>query len=519
MASEDTEPALRPAELEDWFDTLPYADFTGTCARLVEALRATAGQALKPGLRLELMYCYWRPYHYLLNSHVKPGAERPTLRSVNAVQGRIKALAPVCLAMAAGARQGFEEALHRKSLFANRPPGPDGLLLALKLCSHALVLHWHQYAPAPPQAWQQVHDIWQRAEALGMLETAAPDVDDERGGTTTVLAGYAQLAATGLADPHHLPPGSVWEVYDQVRDWVRAVPAHAWPSPGNTAGLFVLDLAADHGPVSSARLDQATASTTHRCIDLGPLTEAAGQLKRQLELGQRTTGLRLHRGTAALLLDHLLRNWTLPPRRYFPRRQGSGTVAAAVGYRAAWYFLNDEQDFAAEPDTAADEADILAALPGSTEPRFQTTGFSIIDAGSGGLALGGSGRPASAIRVGELLLYREAGAGQGPWQLGVIRWLMMGQADDYRLGVQELSRHCEAVIIRATGGGTGDPASHPAFMMVDPAMTQGMALVVPRWLHEPDRSYEVLVGGNTLRIRAGTLRDRTTVFDHFSCRS
>lgn len=523
MTADSPAAPLRAAELDDWIDTLPYADFAGTCAALTAALRETSRQSLKPGVRLELMRCYWRPYRYLLETQVKPGELRAALRSVTAVQERIAALKRVGLEIALGAKQGAEEALGGRARGREGTTPAEGLLMAMRLLAHALVLNYHEYAPAPAGLWQELHRLYRRAEELAVLHTETADIDDEHGGRTTALGIYGQIAATALADPHHLPPGAVWEVYEQARAWTAQVRVERYHAVRNPAGLFVFDLAADHGPLAYGRFDPERAGPAIRQLDLAAFSKGVRQLGAQLEKGLRPGELRLHPATAELLLDHLQRCWGLPPKRYFPRRRRQGRGRLAAGYKAAYYFMNAEQEFAA--DAAPEEADGTeiddAAYQASGTgggAAYHSYRVNLLDEGSGGLAVRGEGKPGPNIRVGELIALDCGEASEPGWRLGVVRWLMLERGGGFRLGIQSLPRNCETVAVRPTHGAGAERPPQRGFLIVDAAMTQGLALVMPSQMHEPERQFEVQVAGKRIRLRAGTLRDRTTVFDHFSCR-
>ena len=54
----------RPAYVEDWLETLPYADFRKTVAVLSEAVKATNQIPMKAAQRFELVTLYHRSYEY-----------------------------------------------------------------------------------------------------------------------------------------------------------------------------------------------------------------------------------------------------------------------------------------------------------------------------------------------------------------------------------------------------------------------------------------------------------------------
>lgn len=509
---------LRPAHLEDWLDGLPYADFQRTCDLLHGALRETNRQTLKSGLRLELARLYWRPYRYLLDSLARGGTQ-PLLHGAQALQQRSEALKQVALELAFAARRAMDEGEERRGVFGARPAPGGAAVLAARLLSHALVLNFLGYAPVPPAIWHELLELYAQAEAAGTANAAVPEPGGEAPDTDSLRQVLVQTAMTALADPYHLPPGAVWEIYVQVQAWsgrVRVEPFHEIRNPG---GHFVIDLHGAAGPLSYARFDRRTVSAGHRLIDCSALQPLVQAQQAALAAGAAPpAGLRLKRQHAPLLLELLRRAWDLPPKRYFPRQPRKGPVHLACGFNAAFYFSNAEREFAAVTAPGGGEEldyDALAHDPS----RYQAEQWIYADAGPGGFALRSAAAPRTPVRVGELVAMRDAGAANGaPWQLGVIRWLMVHPDLQHRVGVQIIARQPEPVAVRAPAAGDEPLEYRRGFLVAEPSATDGITLIAPRGLYRDGEVIELLSHGERLRLQAGRLRESTLVYDLFSCR-
>lgn len=510
---------LRPAHLEDWLDALPYADFLKTAQLIEEALRGTNRAALKPGQRLELLELYWRPYRYLLNTLVKGGAQ-PVLRAAEQLQQRIEGLKRVALELAFGTRLGVTEAAGKRGVFGPARSPAHGRVLAARLLSHAVMLNFHGYAPVPKNLWRELNELYRQAEDDGTLATQAPEPEEDPPRAASVASVYVQTAVTAAADPYHLPPAAVWEIYEQVRDWTDAVRIGPFREVRNPAGFFVVDLAGAAPPTAYSRMDPAHAGAQHRLLDCAPLQRTVQGLLEQMAAGRTPPGLRLQRPHARMLLEFLQRAWGLPPKRYFPRQEKKGTAEIACGYNAAFFFTNGRREFAylhdETPDTGIESGEQDDA---ETAARYFAERWSFVDEGPGGFAVYSAEKPRSAVRVGELVAVHEVDGGDdAPWVLGVIRWLMVQRNLAHKIGIQVIAREPEAVAVRPRTGGA-DTGLRRGFMIADPAATNGFTVITPPGLYAEQRPLEVLLGERRIELKAGSLRESTAVFDHFSCRA
>ncbi len=511
MSNRDqTTAELRPAHLEDWLDALPYADFLRTAQMLEQALKQTnQEQGLKPGLRAELMALYWRPYQYLVNALAK-GANQSLLRSVDALQARNEALKRVALELAFGTRIAVQEPGPKRALFGPQQRSPAaGLVAMARLLSHTLMLAFNGYQPQPKTVWRELHEVYLQAEAQGLLTEAHAEPAQDPPRSDSVLGVFVETAVTALADPYHLPPGAVWEIYEQVREWVADVRIGPYRPVKNPAGYFVIDLRGNGLPVAYAKFDPARATDGHRLLDCAPLQRLVQAHLEKVVAGTPSPGLHLARPHARMLLEFLQRSWGLPPKRYFPRQQKQGAVTLTCGYNATWFYTHGRQEFTLdrEPDDDYASEDVANL--------YFTERWSFVDEGPGGFAVYTSEKPRSLVRVGELVGVQD---GAGGWTIGAIRWLMVQRDLAHKIGIQIVSRDADPVAVRALSGADAETRFRRAFMLTDPAATNGFTLVTPRGLYLDRRPVEVMIDNNRLQLTAGTLRESTIAFDHFSCR-
>ncbi|MGE0385036.1 MAG: hypothetical protein AB7Q97_09925 [Gammaproteobacteria bacterium] len=513
MPENATAHLLKPSPLQQWLDDLPMTDFVRSAAMMERALQHSYHETLKPGMRLNLTALYWRPYRMLLDTLV--GSEsQPTLRSVDVLQARVEALRRVALELARGTRLGITEAAPAKALFGNPITAPEATVWAARLTSHALMLNFQGYGPPLSPAWRELNDLFLYAERGGSVDERHADPEDPGLGADSVRGIYMETAAVAVTDPLHLPPGAVWEIYAQIRDWVDEIRIGPWHAARNPAGLFVVDLLGSSPPVPYARFDAGMARDHHRVLDCTGLQRRVQAVREQLGT-PGAAPLRLPRPQARLLLEILRRAWGLHPKRYFPRHERDGSASLAFGFNEAWQLANHGRDIVLESRTG-----VIVGGEEVHEPRHAPAAdpWQYVDEGPGGYAVYSATRPRAGVRVGELVAIRDADSDR-PWMVGAVRWLMVHDNLAHRIGVQIVGRDVESITLRATDGSDEDMQPQRAFLVADPSATNGFTVMTRAGLYAPGRPLELHVGGTRMRVTAATLRESALTFDYFSCRN
>jgi len=502
----------RPLYVEEWLDSLPYVDFRKTARLLCEATRATNEQPLKAQNRLELVELYHRPYQYYVESQIRTGAQH-TLQSIETMQAQVELLKQIAVNLAVACRRATDEALTQKTLWRQSKPPLPAMLSSLTYLGHALIFSFLEYAPAPKNVWREIHATFSLAEQLGKAgETVLPAFSKSARDATTIAHAYKRIVMAALADPHHLPFGAIWEIYEQLGDWSRHVDIVPFDASSPPGGQFVVNLDSDARPLALAKFRIGEGGDRHRLVDaraVGGLVEE--QLER-LASGQGLgEGMRLSPLFARAVLTHLRRAWGLPPKRSSPRGARQGSLQLVPGLSAVYYFLNGQKEF--ERPVNGDEEDAFAEASGNGV-HYTLDRWELVDEGPGGLAVIKSERPRYAIRVGELL-----GIGTEDdarlWRLGVVRWMMVRQGQGYRIGVQLLSAAARPVAVRAVTGSSQDCRYRRALLLEGATGSGAPSLVTDRGLFLDGRVLELWQDGSSARVTCGTLVESAVGFDHF----
>ncbi len=514
---------LRPAYLEEWLDALPYADFDKTCQRLIQALEETHRADVKSSVRLDLMKQYIRPYEYLLDTWIKHG-DPPSLQTMDITLAHIERVKKIAQEIAYGLKLGIDESLMRKTRWLHSKPPIPAINMALRLLSHALLLNYQEYAPVTQMLWREIHDLYATAEQLRRENDPVEYPLEDDDGKGSVARSYKQICATALVDPHHLPYGAVWRIYDQLGDWSSRVNILPYQPHEHPAAYFVIDLAAGATPISLTRFDGEDDDPNLRLLDCNPLQSEVQQCLELLRHGQALPASLYLRGPQArFLLRYLLKAWGLPPKRLAPRRQRDDQAEMICGINAAYYHLNGDQEFAFQPPAAAGEAiDVDGEKRQQWDPalKYRSDSWRFINEGAGGFSVYSSVKPHQMVRVGELACLQ---ADEGEWLLGAIRWMMIREENEYRTGIQLITRKAMPVAVRATSGRELDKDYRRGFLFQRPGTRQDSVLLTARGLYKEDRSLEVQLPDASkpglLQVHCADLIETTTAFDEFVIRT
>lgn len=508
----------RPLYVEEWLDSLPYVDFKKTSRLLYEAMKATNAQPVKPAARLELVELYNRPYQYYVDSQIRTGAQH-TLQSIETMQEQIEILKLIAVNLGYACKLSVDEVQKQKTLWRQSKPPLDAMLGALHYLAHALIFSFLEYAPTPKNVWRELHFVYDFAESLGQQHaTLLPPGGNPRSDSISIADAYKRIVMASLADPHHLPFGAIWEIYEQLSTWIQHVELLKFERPKNPGGYFVVNLDSDDRPIPLSKFDAPAASPKHRLIDAAAVGGLIEDQLEQLKAGQSLgPDVKLSPYFAKSVLGHMQRSWGLPPKRHHPREARAGTLNLACGVNAVYFFLNGEREFS-PPAAGSDEAGSMAEVEVTPPANYLAEGWSLVDQGPGGFAVIKKAKPQYAVRVGDLVAIGQHGAASGDtrgWTLGIIRWLMVQQSQTYRIGVQALHGIIAAVAVRALSGSGHDSRFRRALLLSDPAQQGTQSLITERGFYLDGRALELVHDGRVLRAGTGALIESAVGFEHF----
>ena len=521
-SSKGSEIETRPVYIEEWLDSLPYIDFKKTSALLNEALIATNKADIKSSTRLELIELYNRPYQYYVASQINAGAQH-TLQTIDAMGSQVSQMKQIAVSLSYSSKLAFDSALKKKTMWKQSKPPIEAMLMSMNYLSHALIFSFLEYAPIPKKVWQQLNFIYDFAESIESHKKiySIPGANNKNI-STTIDHSYKRIMMASLVDPHHLPFGAIWEIYEQLDNWAEYTQVHPMQSVSNSSGYFVFDLKTDNKAIAYAKFNQEKINNKVRLLDSTPLENLIQKQINLIKVGQPIDkSIVLSPFYAKPLLTHMLKAWGLPPKRYFPRQAKSGQLNIVSGVRAIYYFLNNGSVFQNATVTEDESDEINISEVASEDPTISLSGthyvpesWRIVDQGSGGYAVIKEDKPKKAMRVGELIGIN-LGIEDDKWSIGVTRWLMVSKAV-HKIGLQVIAETAKPVALRACEGSNTDREFKPAFLVGHNSNPNELSIIVEKGLYIADREMEIKMGNKTELIAAKTLVESNMSYEVFS---
>jgi hypothetical protein len=520
-SAKGSEIETRPLYIEEWLDSLPYIDFKKTSSLLIEALTATNKADLKSATRLELVELYNRPYQYYVASQIKTGAQH-TLQTIDAMGSQVSQLKQIAVLLSYGCKLAFDSSLKKKTLWKQSKPPIDAMLMSMNYLSHALIFSFLEYAPIPKNVWQQLNFIYEFAESMECHKRiySIPG-ENNKNISTTIDHTYKRIMMASLVDPHHLPFGAIWEIYEQLNSWVEYTQIHPMQAVSNSSGYFVFDLKTDNKAIAYAKFDQKNVNSNTRLLDTTPLENLIQKQIDLIQLGQPIDkSIVLSPFYARALLTHMLKAWGLPPKRYFPRKAKSGKLNIVSGIRGIYYFLNNGNAFQNETPVEDEEIDITENVQDDTSltlsgAHYTTEDWRIVDHGSGGYAVTRNEKPKKTMRVGDLVGINISDDNDDAWSIGVIRWLMVSKSV-HKIGLQIIADTAKPISLRATNGSKADREFRPAFLAGHNSNPNELSLIADKGLYADAREMEMNLNSKKELVKAASLIESSMSYEVFS---
>lgn len=512
----------RPTELRRFLEQLPYTDPVKTCGIVSEELAALNRQRLTPQVRLPLIELYRQTFRKLMQLQSR------LLRGGIAVRQSRKANE----ALTALARLARELSFAFKIVVADRLAEGDqragdrilqaSILRAIKFLGLEQLFSFHSYAPASTHVWGELNQLYALALEQGLADSAYIDDENSALPSSSISHVFKQIALTARSDPYHLGNGEAWRVYDFLDRWAELGKITRIGNIQRKNGLFLIDLEGSNAPqpINGERGDLQP--ERHRFLDTHDLSRWIDDQLHELEVGNHTVAesiyLDLPPQEIVRVLRYLMLTWWHCPTRQHERRERLSWVEGVCGLNSAHELLKDDVDLITEPHPHKDDSIEISTSGAMRRPsgiRVQQERWRLINHSTGGVALGVRLPCNPAMRVGQLIIFRNPTSADGKWLLGLIRWLSQEQEDEIKVGVQYLSDHAKPVVMRDTAG---DVARNIAALEIEihqanrPMPPQ---LVTPHGIYQPQKEATIKSSGEQIRIRASKLIEATSSLDRF----
>lgn len=385
---------------------------------------------------------------------------------------------------------------------------------AIDALDRLLQVSYYTYVNAPEAVWSEIHRLYLHAAQLGLHEIEIEDCGEK----SSINLTYKRVLLLALANPHHLTSVDVDRVRDYLTRYAQLAQLHPLGTPENPAGVFLVRLKSDQAPIPlSKHRGEADMRTDILLITVELARQVSADLK-QLESGTAgaAPGMTGSTNQSRDLLNYLIKNWALAPKRTFSRLPKNESTNLCAGLQAIHYFLNGEADFAAIRQQSED-ADVSlnfteSPIDSSAIHLFSSARWLVVNESAGGMALSKFPGVPSELGVGDLLGMRSDRGGQ--WSLGVVRWANSEESGDLEIGAQMLAPTAKAIAVRPEN--TKDYAKALLLPELLP-LRQPATLVTACSTYYPARILEVIMDADSkpVRVLLTRLLERTGSFERF----
>ncbi len=501
-AQADPEVEIRSVYVEDWIDALPYANPGVLMRELRGALHKLNRSPLKPGLRFELLEYYRRPCLDLLQVREKQtsGSNAGTLEKT---RSETSALRQLLSELAGGYKLVLSDNPATRSLWGKNKTLATAIQRSIHCLVNEILLCFEQYHPASATLWRELGELWAFAEKSVLHQQAGKADAAHSGAHLSPDHLYKQILLCSLVDPSHLAYGKIWTIFRLLMaDADKAVIRVSEPTNKFT-GLFLIPT---NGDAPSPCREAVTATDSGYLLDTNPLLAA---LRSRLELPPDS-----HAPGTRPLLQHMVRAFGLPPQRHLPRAAGTGEVLIASGISTLHHYLGGMPANTTPIDDAASNDDSLETgdgnnieiglpdnefTPAPAAHGYTTESWEIANEGPGGVGMLRQVSPGIAPRVGELVGIRTKP--ETRWNIGVVRWLNIGEDGVHQAGIQFLGKKARAVLLRPADSKGSAPNQLPALVLAAADNSGKPTLLIPAGIYATERPMMVETdNGTTHRI-------------------
>lgn len=317
-------------------------------------------------------------------------------------------------------------------------------------CLYQVYLRYH--AP-PPGAWQNLHDLFGFAIAVGADEKPVPD---PRGGTTSVRLAYIHSLLFALSNPYRFTQRENGDIQALTRMWAGHCELREGRAPAGAIAIRT-DMDASPGYLPEEREEPDLDSWALEINGLLRFLEGHLAL---LPPGTQTTEFGTRGATIAVATDFVVRlthAWHSGSDRNHPRLPAGHALDTVIGLHDLHYVLAGNMDFEGflvktrGVAITLHESDRAAAWTNAGgNARIRRLPSRVLDQSLGGYRLAWEKADGMRMKVGELvgLAALEDDDESRDWMVGAIRWLRI-EENGMQAGVELLARRAQPAAVRS----------------------------------------------------------------------
>jgi hypothetical protein len=324
----------------------------------------------------------------------------------------------------------------------------------------ALLFHAYlRYQAPPPGVWQNLHDLFRFAVAVGVDDRAVIDPTQQQP-PATVRQAYIHALLVALTNPYRFSQRENSDIYELTRIWSALCELREGRAP---AGAVAVRTDNDASPGYLPEEREAATEGLWALEVNGLVRSLEGQLA-LLPPGVTKTQFRSRGGPVVhadvAFVERLLRSWRNGAERGQQRIPAGHTLDTVIGLHDLHYVLAGEVDFdgflrktrgVAITLHERDRVASWAAGGGGAPVRVKALSAKVLDQSLSGYRLMWEKIDGMRVRVGELVglaTIAEDGEPQD-WMIGAIRWMRIENNGSLDAGIQLLARRATPAALRS----------------------------------------------------------------------
>jgi hypothetical protein len=526
FALPEIDPAARP-EFADgpsckaWLENVPLANVSAAQHQLLVQLEELNRCAAPARARLEALEAVREAVSFVQIEQAK----RFTHRAQPMLPGEA-ALFEDTLELWEQMRLGYLRCLQEGGAVL-RPQAALVCQRALALCGLRMYHRYRAYRLVPGKDWRALHQLYARAEALGVADKAVKDYLNRDVYDTSPRTAYLRALLMGACNPNELGPRQLAFVAYLLERWADKVEIAKTP-PRDEEGLppLVVDLegerGAERGDPQGGELRFLNVRRLGKSLRNRVALLRRGESPARLALGEDCV-----QPSCEQLLVFLYRQWCqLRPLRSVERTRAVDVVQACTDIAAIHYYalgrvFRAASDFKQLSARQRDEIETFGRIRTHGDEEQEDYGaarefllehWQLENESTQGLRmLRRASHPGRRMAHGQLVGVRPADA--KTFQLGQVRWLTASDDGDLHCGVKLLPGVPVPVAVRALGVNVAEERYAQAFLLAAvPALQAPATLVTAAGWFKPKRVVEV-ASEKPMRVRLLEVVERGIDFE------
>lgn len=520
----DIDPAARP-EFTDgpsckaWLENVPLANVSTAQRQLLIHIEELNRFAAPARGRLEALEAVREAVHFVQVEQAK----RFTHRALPMLPGET-AIFEDTLDLWEQMRLGYLRCLQEGGA-ALQPQAALICQRALSFAGLRMYHHYRAYRLVPGRDWRALHEVYARAEALGVADKPVKDYLNRDVYDSSPRIAYLRALLMGACNPNELGPRQLSFVAYLLERWADKVEITKTP-PREEDNLppFVVDLESERG---AERGD--TQGAELRFLDVRRLAKSLRNRVALLRRGESPARLALGEDcvqpSCEQLLVFLYRQWCqLRPSRGIERARAIDAVQACTDIAAIHYYVlgrvfRAASDFKELSARQHDEIETFGRVRSRVVEEdygaakdFLLEHWQLEEESTQGIRmLRRAANPGKRMAHGQLIGVRPADARN--FQLGQVRWLTASDVGDLHCGVKLIPGVPVPVALRPLGVNVAEERYTQAFLLAAmPAFDAPATLVTAAGWFKPKRVVEVATE-KPMRVRLLEVLERGIDFE------